>query len=122
VNATTFLSDFTVNDAMVLKMMPGPATGEQDERSRRYYSLRVGHNVLEQMRADHNEDFPNNQIQKISYGKYTEAMSDKGCSRHALLHGRVWVLPLKRPRQLGESFLTLFSEVRATFLELKAPV
>jgi hypothetical protein len=81
VNATRFLSDFTVNDAVVSKMMPGRATGEKDERFRRYYSLRAGHNVLEQMRADHNEDFPNNQIQKISYGKYTEAMSDKGCSR-----------------------------------------
>jgi hypothetical protein len=45
-------------DAVALKMMPGRATGEKDERFRRYYSLRVGYNVLEQMRVDHNEDFP----------------------------------------------------------------
>jgi hypothetical protein len=79
-NATKFLSEFSVNDAVVLKM-PGRATGETADRFKRYHSLTGGYGLLEQMRAEHNEAFPNDQIPKISYGKYVEAMSDKGYSR-----------------------------------------
>ncbi len=80
VNSTRFLSELSVNDAVVFKM-PGRATGETADRFKRYLSLTAGYSLLEQMRAEHNEAFPNDQIRKISYGKYVEAMSDRGYSR-----------------------------------------
>ena len=119
VNATNFLSNFTVHDAVVLKM-PGRATGENTERFKRYLSLRAGYRLLEQMRAEHNAQNPDDFIKSISYGKYVEAMSDKGYSRMRCYTG-VCECCHSNGHVNWESLLTLFSEVRASFLELKAP-
>jgi hypothetical protein len=118
-NATKFLSEFSVNDAVVLKM-PGRATGETADRFKRYHSLTGGYGLLEQMRAEHNETFPNDQIRKISYGKYVEAMSDKGYSRMRCYTG-VCECCHSNGHVNWESLLTLFSDVRIAFIELKAP-
>ena len=119
VNATRLLSEFSVNDAVVLKM-PGRATGETADRFKRYLSLTAGYSLLEQMRAEHNEASPNDQIRKISYGKYVEAMSDKGYSRMRCYTG-VCECCHSNGHVNWESLLTLFSDVRIAFIELKAP-
>jgi hypothetical protein len=71
------------------------------------------------MRAEHNAAFPNSFINPISYGKYVEAMGDKGYSRMRCYTG---VCECHSNGHVNwKSLLTLFSEVRASFLELEAP-
>ena len=119
-NATELLMRFSVNDRVVLRM-PGRASGETQERFKRCQSLTSGYKLLEQMRIEHNDAYPNDMITNpISYGKYVQAMSANGYSRMRCYTG-VCECCHSNGHVNWESLLRLFSDVRSAFLQLRVP-